>query len=71
MPRKLSQKELQERIAERISEVLLEKNWTQQVLVERTGFPKSYVSKIMHGDANLTLATIVRLSEALGVYLIQ
>ncbi len=70
MPRITSQKLFQERIARRIQEVLDERGWKQQELVIRTGLPKSYISKIMQANANLTLETIVRLSDALKIDLI-
>jgi transcriptional regulator with XRE-family HTH domain len=65
---KLAQK--QEKIARRISGILEEREWTQQVLADKAGMKKSYLSAILSGEVNLTLGTITRLEEALKAPLV-
>jgi transcriptional regulator with XRE-family HTH domain len=52
-------------IAKRIATILEAKGWSQQDLADAAGKGKSYISAIMAGEANLTLASIVNLEEAL------
>jgi len=56
---------LQGDIAERISKVLKEKEIKQTDLAKMLGMKKSKVSKILAGNANLTLKTICRIESAL------
>lgn len=42
---------------------------TQQSLAAKTGYTQQYISKILKGKENLTLETISRLEEALGISL--
>ena len=53
-------------ISERIALVLEEKGWKQQELADRMELPKSNVSRILSGEANLTIATIVKIEGILG-----
>lgn len=42
---------------------------TQQSLAAKTGYTQQYISKILKGKENLTLETISRLEDALGISL--
>ena len=58
-------------LIKRLEEVLGKKEWTQRDLANATGLKDSAISRIMHGDANLTLKTITMLEQALGEQLIN
>jgi transcriptional regulator with XRE-family HTH domain len=42
----------------------------QKILAEKIGVSPQYISKVVSGNENLTLETIAKISEALGVELI-
>lgn len=54
----------------RIKEILKDKGMTQRELAQKMGFGDAYISKIVHGQVNLTLETIERFEKALQVKLI-
>ena len=58
--------QLRKLIVKRIKDVMEEKELRQQDLVDRTGKPKSYFTKLLQADANLTLRTVAELEYALG-----
>lgn len=43
----------------------------QKLLAEKVGVSPQYISKVVQGNENLSLETIAKLSEALGVELIS
>lgn len=47
-----------------ISDLMQKDGVTQQQIAERTGWKPPYVSRILRGDANLTLKTMARLAAA-------
>lgn len=51
---------------EQISRLMKEKNVSRSVLAERIGHSPAYITKVLRGDANLTIATMVKLARALG-----
>lgn len=51
---------------EEISRLMKEKNVSRSVLAERIGHSPAYVTKVLRGDANLTIASMVKLARALG-----
>ena len=62
-------------VARRILAVLRDseeagKPFNQQMLAEKIGHTPQYISKVLQGKENLSLATIAKFSEALGVELI-
>jgi transcriptional regulator with XRE-family HTH domain len=50
---------------EEISRLMKEKNVSRSILAERIGHSPAYVTKVLRGDANLTVATMVKLARAL------
>ncbi len=58
-------------LIKRLEEVLAKKEWTQRDLANATGLKDSAISRIMHGNANLTLKTISLLEDRLGEQLIN
>ena len=53
-------------IVSRIAFLLEKHGLTQQDLANKTGFPKGYISGIMHGTRKPTISSIVRLEAAFG-----
>lgn len=51
---------------EELSRLMKEKNVSRSVLAERIGHSPAYVTKVLRGNANLTIATMVKLARALG-----
>lgn len=57
---------LKNAISAKIAKTLEEKGWRQQELADRMELPKSNVSRILSGEANLTISTIVKIEGILG-----
>ena len=55
-----------ELIALRVRTVLDEKGWSQQKLADAMGVNKSYVSKILAGEQNMTWEGITTIERALN-----
>jgi len=60
--------ELRLNLAEIVIRHLRQKGWTQRELALRISRKESYISRIVHSDANCTLDTVGRLLFALGVH---
>ncbi len=58
-------------LAQRIRIVLKEKGWTQQDLADAMNVNKSYISKILAGEQNMTLEGITSIEKALGKRIID
>ncbi len=54
-------------LAEIILRHLKQNNWTQKELARKTSFQDSFISRLLHSDANCTFETAGRLLFALGV----
>lgn len=64
-------KQVKKGISDRIASILEEKGWRQQELVNRMDAPKSAISRIMSGEANLTIKTIVEIEGVLGKKILE
>ena len=53
-------------VAEEISRLMHEQNMSRAEIAERLGVSRAYVTKILNGNPNLTIKTMLRLAEALG-----
>ncbi|MBN2412804.1 helix-turn-helix transcriptional regulator [candidate division KSB1 bacterium] len=62
--KKLVQK--QDEIAVLINSILQQKGLTQKEFAKKTGMKESQLSKILSGNANMTLKTISKIEAALG-----
>lgn len=51
----------------RIAERRAEHGWTQEALAERVGVTAKYVQRVEAGSANLSIRSVVRFANALGV----
>lgn len=56
-------------IGERLQALRRDKGWSQQLLAERAGLDRSYVSAVERGRQNVSLGALHRLAGALGVSL--
>ena len=59
-----------QKIAVRVLLQMKRENLTQKVLAERMNCTQQYVSKILKGNENMSLDTLTRLENALGISLI-
>ena len=59
-----------QRIAARVLLQMKQENITQKTLAERMDCTQQYVSKILKGKENMSLDTLTRLEQALGISLI-
>jgi len=64
-------KSLKIQIGERIRQILEERDLKQQVLVDRTGLSKSYISLVLSGQINVTVDTIEIFEKALGAKIVD
>jgi transcriptional regulator with XRE-family HTH domain len=55
-----------QRFGERLRERRLEQRWSQELLGERAGLDRSYVSSLERGEQDPRLGTIRKLVAALG-----
>lgn len=65
----LSQKK--QEVAGRIAALLKSKEWSQAELARQSGLPKSFVTKILQANANLTLSSLVALETAFGAPILK
>src|SRR4051794_41763404 len=56
-----------ERIGERVRRHRTSHGWTLDELAERSGVSRRMVINIEHGEGNPSIATLLRISDALGV----
>jgi transcriptional regulator with XRE-family HTH domain len=66
-----SQQEARNRLARRIKGLRLVRSLTQEKLAQRAGLAPRHLQKIEAAEVNVTLASLVRLAEALGVDICQ
>lgn len=60
-----------QRIAVKVLLEMKQKGLTQKALAERIGYTQQYVSKILKGKENMSLETLSKLEDALGISLIN
>lgn len=59
-----------QRIAVKLLSYMKRENLTQNAMAERMNCTQQYVSKILRGNENLTLETLSKLEDAMGIHLI-
>jgi transcriptional regulator with XRE-family HTH domain len=52
------EKDIVKKFGERIRSLRQEKQWSQEVLAEKTGFHRTYIGMIERGERNLSLKNI-------------
>ncbi len=63
----MTEKEIYILIGKKIQNLRYEKGFTQQQIADMCEFEKASMSRIEAGRANLTLKTMIKLSQSLGV----
>lgn len=58
-------------ITVKIMRAMDEQSVTQTILAERMGCTQQYVSNLLKGSSNMTLETIARIEDALGIEIFQ
>ena len=59
-----------QKIAVKVLIQMKQENLTQKILAERMNCTQQYVSKILKGKENMSLDTLTRLEDALGISLV-
>lgn len=59
----------EDQIGQRIRQLRLERNLTQQVLANMAGMTKSYLSKIENSSTSPPISTLINITQALGMRL--
>ena len=58
---------LRERLARNVRLLRVMRGWSQEVLAQEAGLDRSYVGAVERAERNLTLSSMEKLVEALGV----
>ena len=67
----MAENELMKAVSKRIRAVLKEKQWTNNQLGREAGLSKSFISMILNNRCNVTLGTIAKIEDALGVPIME
>ncbi len=62
-----AERELRQRVSRNVARLRAERGLTFEMLSDRAGLHWRHLQKIEHGESNITLTTIARLSEGLSV----
>lgn len=62
-----SESAIQRAFGDRVRALRVERDWTQEQLVERTGLDRAYLSEIENGHRNPSLTTIAKFASAFGM----
>jgi len=66
MPRRRDQ-ELLRQVGQRVAQIRRDRGWTQEALSESIGIEAVSLSRLETGDRALSLSTLARIADALGV----
>ena len=58
-------------LRQKVQEIRRDLGWNQQKLADNADLDRTDITAVEHGKQNLTLGTIVKLADALGVELVQ
>ena len=58
---------LRERLARNVRLLRVMRGWSQEVLAQEAGLDRSYVGAVERAERNLTLSSMEKLAQALGV----
>jgi transcriptional regulator with XRE-family HTH domain len=67
MPRPVKRLQVAAEFGRRVRAQRLKRGWSQERLAQEVGLHMTYVSSVERGERNVTLLSIVRLAQALGV----
>jgi len=60
-------KDILKRFGARIKELRLQKEWSQELLAEKTGFHRTYIGMVERGERNLSLKNIEIFANSFGL----
>lgn len=63
----LVKKDILKRFGARIKELRLQKEWSQELLAEKTGFHRTYIGMVERGERNLSLKNIEIFANSFGL----
>jgi transcriptional regulator with XRE-family HTH domain len=63
--------DVQKRFGERLRGIRSGKGISQEALAELAGLHRTYVSSVERGERNVTIVTVERLADALGVPMVE
>lgn len=55
------------KLAKQIVSLRAEKQWSQEVLAERSSIQRSYIADLERGQRNPSVRTLVKIANALGI----
>lgn len=58
-------------LGQRIRQLRLEKDWTQQQLAGESGLQRTYIAQLEQGRMNVTLDNLAKLADALGTEMVH
>ena len=67
----MENRKFQEALGERIKKIRLDKNMSQTLLANQCGIEKANLSRIESGQANPTVLTLLKISDALQVPVVE
>lgn len=63
----LVKKDILKRFGAQIKELRLQKEWSQELLAEKTGFHRTYIGMVERGERNLSLKNIEIFANSFGL----
>jgi transcriptional regulator with XRE-family HTH domain len=62
-------KSIRNKFGKNIRELRKQKGWSQELLAEKVGLHRSYISVVERGEKNLSIDNIAKIAKTLGVSL--
>ncbi|MBL7917284.1 MAG: helix-turn-helix transcriptional regulator [Bacteroidia bacterium] len=62
-------KDILKKFGERVRELRLQNNWSQEELADQTGFHRTYIGMVERGERNLSLKNIEIFAKKFGITL--
>jgi transcriptional regulator with XRE-family HTH domain len=62
-------KDILKKFGDRVRELRLQNNWTQEDLSDQTGFHRTYIGMVERGERNLSLKNIETFAKTFGMSL--
>ena len=62
-------KDILKTFGNRVRELRMDKNWSQEDLADKTGFHRTYIGMIERGERNPSLKNLKKFADAFGIEL--